>query len=116
MVIREEQIEVLRKNRKDTFTSRTSRFMRGHLPAQTQAYTDEELFTEVEEQIECGRHEGLKSESDLVSFVGFRFMAGSGFRSQGRFGAIWDRPDLDGPVKVARTRDLISASAREKRA
>jgi hypothetical protein len=56
----------------------------------------------------------LRSEADVASFVVFRFVAGSDFRSHPPFDAIWACSDLDGPAKVAKTRALLSAPDRRK--
>jgi hypothetical protein len=116
MVIRRAQFDALTTSSDHNFARRIAGFVRSHLPSESQPFSEERLFHETERQIARAREAGLKSEADVASFVAFRFMAGSNFRSEPRFEAIWARSDLDGSAKVAKTRELLSSADERKRA
>ena len=114
MLISRAQVEALAGSSRHNFARRIVGFVRSHIPQQSQPFSEEGLLAEAETQIACARSAGLRSEADVASFVVFRFVAGSDFRSHPPFDAIWACSDLDGPAKVAKTRALLSAPDRRK--
>ncbi len=86
LIIREEQMQVLRTHRFDLFLSNMMAYLRESYPGWAKSMDDMELAAFVKDSIQKANGLGVQTTDNLRGFLDFCVIAGSDFLSDSSFG------------------------------